>query len=259
MADHLHVIKNESPPSVGGFVLTDTASDILRSLTMAHRNFGTLTMIAGVPGVGKSKAVQHYCRTHPQPRSVWTHKMVAGEGKIWDLSVGLMEVLDIGAPNSRRMREERFRIAEAIGVESLLIIDEAQYLANYNPRGGFNYDALEWLRALAEEGGFSVAFCGDLALHEVVQAVPQLRRRIIRPVVVRTLPKSDVAKVAKQHGVYGDVMVDALTAVARRYGGLADVVNVLRHAALLDGKAVSPKSLQAAIHDLKLAPTGGQS
>lgn len=254
MTEHLHVIKNDESPSPGEFVMTKTVTDITRSLKMAHDNCGSLTMIAGIPGAGKSWAVGNYYDDNETTRY---HSMVAGEGKIWDVAVGLSSMLGLGAPNSRRMREERFRIGQSIGRGRLLVIDEAQYLANYNPRGGFNYDALEWLRAMAEESGLSVAFCGDLRLNDVTQAVPQLRRRILRPVIIRTVPKADVELVAKRHFVDDPVMVNALTAVAQQFGGLADVVNVLVHARRLGGQVVTAKTMQAAIHDLKLSSTRG--
>ena len=251
MAEHLHIIKENNDPPPVGEVLTSTAKDIIRSLQHAKENSGSLTMIAGVPGSGKSHTVHRYCEMQRwQP--IW-HTMVAGEGKIYDLAVGLMDKLDMGTPNTRRMREERFRIAEAIGPERLVIIDEAQYLSNYNPRGGFNYDAYEWLRAVAEEGMFSVAFVGDMALVEDVNAVPQLRRRVIRPVIIRSVPKEDVTKVADSHGINDAGMHAALAAVAKRYGGLGDVVNVIRHARKFAGSpSVGPDHLSAAIHDLKL-------
>lgn len=255
MTDHLRVIKDDVPAHVRTFAMTSTAADILRSFKMVQDDAGTLTMVAGIPGAGKSEAIKFHKATNAD--TLW-HTMVAGEGKIWDVAAGLMEMLDMGAPNSRRMREERHRIAEAIGPHRLVVIDEAQYLSNYNPRGGFNFDAYEWLRALAEEGMFSIAFCGDLALVDAVNSVPQLRRRMVRPVIIRTVPKADVAKIAERWAISDPAMLDALAFIARRHGGIGDVVKVIQHAKRFSDKAISPESLMAAIHDLKLAPMGGQ-
>lgn len=250
MPEHLKVINDQARTYTRRYVRTDTAIDIQRSLQMAHDEPGTLTMIAGIPGAGKSETINHYCATQ---QNVVYHSMTAGEGKIWDLAVGLMETLSIGTPNSRRMREERHRIAEAVGAETLLIIDEAQYLSNYNPRGGFNYDAYEWLRAMAEEGHFSVTFCGDLALYEAINAVPQLRRRVIRPVIIRSVPKADAIAVARHLGVSDLSMLEALAQVAKRFGGIADVVKVIDHAKrFCTGDDIERTALSAAITDLKL-------
>lgn len=251
MAEHLRVIKENNVPPPEGDVLTETARDIIRSLQHAKENPGSLTMIAGVPGSGKSHTVCRYYQMN-QWHPIW-HTAVAGEGKIWDLAVSLMDILSLGKPNSCTMREDRFRIAEAIGPERLVIVDEAQYLSTFNPRGANNFDAFEWLRALAEEGAFSVAFVGDMALVDAINSVPQLRRRVIRPVVISTTPKSDVIDVACSFGVTDTNMHAALAAVAKRYGGLGDVVNIIRHARkFAGGRHVAFDHLSAAIHDLKL-------
>lgn len=251
MAEHLRVINQNSEAPPEDDVLTETSRDIIRSLQHAKEDNGSLTMIAGVPGSGKSHTVRRYCELNDWS-PIW-HTAVAGEGKIWDLAVSLMDMLDLGKPNSATMRENRFQIAEAIGPERLVIIDEAQYLSNYNPRGANNFDAFEWLRALAEEGAFSVAFVGDMALVEAINSVPQLRRRVIRPVVISKVLKSDVVDVAHSFGVRDANMHAALAAVARRYGGLGDVVNVIKHARKFAGSHhVALDHLSAAIHDLKL-------
>ncbi|MFK7753679.1 MAG: AAA family ATPase [Sedimentitalea sp.] len=162
----------------------ETAQDMLRSPTLIRKKPGCLTMIAAVPGAGKTQTIQPYV----QETGAWiVHTATAGEGKIWDIVSALVEQLDMGGPNSRRLKEGRARIAAEIG-ERLLTIDEARYLAFKNPRFGTIYETYEWLRAMAEQGGFSISFCGDLALLKAVDYLLQLRRRRVRPVVVRAVP-----------------------------------------------------------------------
>lgn len=157
--------------------------------------------------------------------------IVAGEGRIRDLAATFMELFDMGTPNARRMREERQRIPEAIGADCVVIFDEAQYLANGTPRSGFNFDACEWVRAMADEGSFFAVFCGDLSLADTIGSVPQLRRRMVHPVVTRPVPKGDVVAFAEARGVTDASITDALAAVAKRHGGLADVKRTSDHAA----------------------------
>lgn len=255
MAEHLQLINPKQTRHASGLVMTQTASDILRSVQIVAEEPGTLTMVAGIPGIGKSETLLRYVQTNPETIKL---DIVAGEGRIWDLAAAFMERFDMGVPNSRRMREERQRITEAIGPERIVILDEAQYLANYNPRGGFNFDAYEWIRAMAEEGFFSVVFCGDLSLADAIGSVPQLRRRIVRPVVIRTIPKGDVVAFAASRGVTDRPITDALAAMAKRQGGLADVKRTLDHAAQrANGRAITAVDVKAALLYLGLSANGG--
>ncbi len=255
MAEHLHLIKPRSGQPPTGLVMTDTAADILRSVQLVAEEPGTLTMVAGIPGIGKSETILRYTQNNPETILL---NIVAGEGRIWDLASAFMERLEMGVPNSRRLREDRQRIAEAIGPDRVVILDEAQYLATFNPRGGANFDAFEWVGAMAEEGCFSVVFCGDLALDKTISSVPQLRRRMVRPVVIRSVPKGDVVAFAASHGVTDPAMTDALVAVAKRLGGIADVKRALVHAAKRAGdNSIAPADLKAALLYLGLAPQGG--
>lgn len=251
MTDYLRAIKtNPEPPPMHEDV-TDTERDMMRSMRMVQSQPGTLTMIAGIPGCGKSHTIKRFRQT-AGAGTIW-HTVAAGEGRIWDLATGLSKVLEISPPNSRKMHDELERIGAEIGLGGLVFVDEAQYLANYNPRGGYNFDAFEWLRHVAETCCFSVVFCGDLSLVEAVNAVPQLRRRIIRPVIVRSVPHGDVATVAGSQGVTDPAMINALAQVARRYGGLGDVKNAITHARRFSGcQGIGPDHLAEAIRDLKL-------
>lgn len=255
MAEHLRIINTPQARPASGLIMTDTATNILRSVKLVADEPGTLTMVAGIPGVGKSETLLRYVQNKPEAIKL---DIVAGEGRIWDLAAAFMERFEMGVPNSRRMREERQRITEAIGVDRVVILDEAQHMANYNPRGGFNFDAFEWVRAMAEEGCFSVVFCGDLSLADTIGSVPQLRRRMVRPVVIRSVPKGDVAAFAEARGVTDATITDALAAMAKRYGGLADVKRTLDHAAQRAGdRRIVAADVKAALMYLGLSAQGG--
>ena len=256
MAEHLHIIKPPAARHAPGLVMTQTASDILRSVQLVAEEPGTLTMVAGIPGCGKSETLLRYVQNNPDAIKL---DIVAGEGRIWDLAAAFMELFEMGVPNSRRMREERLRITEAIGVGRVVIFDEAQYMAIYNPRGASNFDTFEWIRAMAEEGFFSVVFCGDLSLADTIGSVPQLRRRMVRPVVIRSVPKADVAMFAASRGVTDSVVIDALSVMAKRYGGIADVKRVMDHAAQrANGHAITAADVKAALLFLGLSAQGGR-
>lgn len=121
----------------GGFVMTETAQDMLRSLQLVKSLGGdAITMIAAVPGTGKTQALWHF-RRDVMPRAIF-HTAVAGEGTPWGVACQLMELLEIGVPNSRDLLGSRRSIAEGIGAEGMLMVDEAQHLVQRNPRGKDN-------------------------------------------------------------------------------------------------------------------------
>ena len=171
MAEHLRLISTETArPVPGQFIETGTATEILHSLGVVYQRPGEFVgLIAGAPGVGKSEAIWRFKRMAP---GVFIHKAVQGEGGVWNLANELSRLLEIDAPNGRHLPDERRRIADAFGAESMLIIDEAQYLVQRNTRGKDDWQAFEWLRFMAEDGMLSLAFCGDLTLRELETISP---------------------------------------------------------------------------------------
>jgi DNA transposition AAA+ family ATPase len=258
LAEHLRLINSEASPEGGWFAMTETARDMLRSLDYVRGlDGGGMTMIAAAPGTGKTATVQRYIETN---RRTFRVEAVSGEGGIWSAAIGIFKALELGDPNSRDLPGDREKIAEAIGVDGMLIIDEAQYLIQRNPRGKDNIDALEWLRSISEDGCCSIVFVGDLALVDAVEKLPQLKRRLRRPIIVRRVSKADVEAVAAKAGFRDPAVIDLLSAVARRAGGLGDVANAMSHASIFAGGGqVQSFHIAAAIEDLKLSPQGGKS
>lgn len=236
-----------------GFVMTESAQDILRSLQLVSAaGDGAITLIAAAPGAGKTEALWHF--KNNMRRDAIFHTAVAKEDDTpWGAACQLMEVLEIGRPNSRDMRGSRQRIAEKVGVQGTLIIDEAQNLVHHNLRGGTDWTTLEWFRQMAEEGYFSLVFCGDLSLLETASRLPQLWRRMRRRVVIKNVTNNDVATLARHRGVTEPAVVETLFRVARRGGGLGDVDAAIAHAQLLSGKDIPDAPfVMAALEDLNL-------
>lgn len=258
MAEHLKLISPEAArPVPGQFIETDTASDILHSLGVVYQRPGEFVgLIAGAPGVGKTETIWRFKRMTP---AVFIHKAVQGEGGVWNLANELCRMLDIDAPNGRRLPEERRRIAEAFGAESMLIVDEAQYLTQRNTRGKDDWQAFEWLRFMAEEGMLSLVFCGDLTLRELENVSPPLWRRMRRRNIIARAPKADVTAVATLWNITAPQAIDLLFTVARKGGALGDVVSVCREAHMLAGEGqITLEHVLAALEDLKLIPRIGK-
>jgi hypothetical protein len=234
------------PRAPGGFVRTDTAADILRSLELVRSIDGTaMTMIAGAPGVGKSRTLFEFCAGIGYDAIVLT--VASGEGSPFDLATELARMYRENA-NGKSLAYLRDMFARWIGPGRLIAVDEAQYLT---PKGA------EWLRALAEDGGIDLVLCGDLALSAMVEGIPQLRSRMVRPVLVAGVSEPDVSALATEYGYSDALAVKALHAVACRAGGLRNVQNVLRLAKLFAGAAPPDLGhLKAAIIDMKLGMEG---
>ncbi|TDL83903.1 hypothetical protein E2L05_18720 [Meridianimarinicoccus aquatilis] len=258
MAEHLRLAKTDSPPRVRGFVMTDTARDILRSLSLV-RQFGgaAMTMIAGAPGVGKSEALKHYAAQNGA--GCIYIQAVRGEGTPWNFAHSIAAQFGYGAPDFHTVQEARMRFAQALGPDCLLIVDEAQYLDQKNRRTGRTGEALEWVRGMAKTGGFPVVLCGDLSLPNTEATMPQLQSRMRRPVYIPRVTPGDVQAMAVAEGFTDPAAARVLEVIAALRGGLRNVENVARLAQLFAGDGKPDLShLKAAIVDMKLAPKGSK-
>ena len=262
MAEHLRLAKaGEAPPQRGrdGFVMTETARDILRSLELVRDIGGAaMTMIAGAPGVGKTKAVKHFA-DQLGDRCIYI-PAVCGEGTPWHFAQSLSRWW-VSVERFNSVVEARELFARYIGPDRLLIVDEAQYLDQKPKYSGMKGEAFEWLRGMAESGQFQLVLCGDLRLVPAVAAMPQLHSRVRagRPVVIESVTTADVQAIASGTGFAMPDAISMLTAVARQKGGLRNVENVLRLARLFAGNGRPELAhLKAAILDMKLAPKGGK-
>jgi DNA transposition AAA+ family ATPase len=248
--------EEEARPEPAGFVMTETAQDILCSLRLLRTlPEPGITMIAGAPGVGKTRALRRFAEEAPR---VMLHTVAAGEGKPWNIMCALMSRHD-PKPNSRDLTESRLRLASYIGAGHILVVDEAQTLELRDSRAAANRDSFEWLRALAEDGELSLVLCGDLALAEAVAKLPQLQSRLRRPLVIRSVPEADVAALAASHGIAGPKELRFLASLSRQMGSLRNVTSVAQLASVYAGRERPDLShLAAAAATLKLAQPEAQ-
>lgn len=240
---------------IGDWVDTETSKDTFRSLELVKlADRPAMTMIAGAPGTGKTTAVRRFC--HEEGHNAIYIQAARGEGTAWNFAKSL-SALWYSRPFFNTLAEARTTFASYIGARRVLVVDEAQYLHQKNRQTGQTGAAYEWLRATADEGGFDLVFCGDLALPNAIAAMPQLQSRMMRPVVIDQVSRTDVATVVEGTPFATPAGLDALHAIARLGGGLRNVENVTRLAYLFAGQeAPTLAHLKAAIVDMKLAPKG---
>lgn len=259
MADIVKLSSHErTKPVLGGFVKTEVALDIRRTLDkLQATGGGQMALIAGQPGCGKSEVMWNFKNATP---GAIIHRVTAGEGGAFSAAQELMLALEMGEPNARRLGAERRRIGEQIGAGNMLLIDEAQYMVQFNTRGADSWLALEWFRSMADECWINIALVGDLRLLGMEMALPQLWGRVStnRPVIIRETAKADMTAIAASFQIEHLTSLQMLNSVAKR-GGLRQVSNVCRHSWVVSGgKPPQPEDVAAAIEDLKIFDMRGQ-
>ena len=259
MADIVKLSSHErTKPVLGGFVKTEVALDIQRTLTMLHASGGgQMALIVGQPGSGKTEAMRDFKNRTP---GVVHYTVTAGEGGAFGAAQEMMRVFEMGEPNARKLAAERRRIGEWIGAGNMLLIDEAQYLCQFNKRGADSWLALEWFRSMADECFINVALIGDLFLLGMETALPQLWGHVSthRPVIIRETAKADVQAIASSYRIVDATSLQVLRSVSKR-GGLRQVANVCRHAWVISGgQSPRPEDIGAAVEDLKIFDMRGK-
>lgn len=243
---------SDRPRRIGDWAETQTARDITRSLEMVTAIDGPgFTMIAGGPGTGKTTAVRRFCEA--RGHDALYVQAARDEGTVSNTAHALARLFGDAVPHFKTLADARFILAQQIGRNRLLVVDEAQYLNQRHTKTGQIGAAFEWLRAMADEGRFHLVFCGDLHLPRAIEAMPQLQSRMMRPVIIGRVSRADVAAVVAGTRVDRAQFIEVLHGVAQLKGGLRNVANVAQLAQLFAGEGeVTLAHLKAAIIDLKL-------
>lgn len=259
MSEILNFAKASEPVSDEfGFIRTETARDILRTLTLLQSvNGPAVSMISGAPGIGKTETLLHYERENPE--IALRISIPKGEGNPFHVSANILNMFNPYKRHDNDMTVRRNTIMRSVGHGRILLVDEAQNLFQRNKASCTKGASFGWLVAASEEGGFDLVFCGDHTLSAIMLDFPHLQSRMRRPVLIHAAAAGDVAALAADQGFTDKVGVDLLGAIAKLSGGLRNVDNVLRMAAIFAGKdRIAAGHVQAAIKDLKLKPTGGK-
>lgn len=258
---------------IGGFVMTETATDILRTLKNVQSIDGTaMTYISGGTGIGKTRALIRFCQE--QKGQAIYHSVVKGQGNPYDLATLLMGLylddasisgLEVILRGKKRyadlgndLNAASAMIADEIGPDRILVIDEGQNLNQRHKKTSERGASFGWLQGLAEQGCFKLILCGDLTLAPMIEADQQLHSRMIRWRKIKSASRADVAAFLSATDLDTPEVVEVLHHVARRPGGLRNVEQVIWDARIFAGEgALTPAHVRAAIIDLGLEPKGG--
>ena len=257
MTEHLKIANTDVPERrIGDWADTETSVDIRRSLELVKAaRRPSMTMIAGVPGSGKTTTLIDFCHEHDG--DVIYLPVAKAEGTAWNFAQRLaLRFTNDPRGAFQSLAEARMRFDWWLKGR-MLLVDEAQYLNQKNRKTGDVGEVYEWLRAASEEVGFHVVFCGDLALTAPIESMPQLQSRMLRPIIIRHVSRADVAAITAGTPFATPQAIDILHKLAQMRGGLRNVERVADMAAFYAGDDTPDMGhLKVAVHEMKLATKG---
>ena len=230
MPEKVTWINTERPPTRhAGFVETESARKMMLSLRSA-RATGGITMIIASSGVGKTKSKFQF-RDKEAPKSIIVD-IGPDQARPWGLACALCERLGLEEPNARNLASSRRQIANEIGPDGFVMIDEAQNLIHDGKeKRTDDYRAFEWARMMQEEGGFGLAFIGDTNLDRVLAKYPQLKRRTHPRVRITGAEPGDVEAFCHAHGLTDERAVRKMAASVQGQGGGLGALSKIKEAA----------------------------
>lgn len=245
-------------PVLPSFVDTPTSRRIIAGLAYAQ-SARNIAMVYGAAGVGKTRTIRHYRKTHS---SVWVVTASPMRSKTNPLLDAIATALGIVDGRRDPASLSKAIIAKLTGTGGLLILDEAQHLSD---------GALEAVRSihdavnddLDDDGaGVGVALVGNTVLYTRVRGqkrsydFSQVTRRIGKYVRLDGPTDDDVQAIAAAFKLHGRDELDMAREIARRPGALGLLEQTLKQAWLMAAGEVPPgrptlDHIRAAFSDLQ--------
>lgn len=211
-------------PADPAFVLTSTASAFIATLQMAQA-LGTVAVISGGAGVGKTKAVCEYRRT---TANVWVVTARADTATMGPMLEAVCDALGISERIARR------RAGACIGrlrdTAGLVIIDEAQHLKT---------EALELLRGIHDASQVGMVLVGNETVYSKLEGrgrtpeFAQLFSRIGRRTRRTSPARGDIDALVAAWGIADAGQAKLLRAIGSKPGALRNIRMTMRQAHLL--------------------------
>jgi len=234
--------KKKVSPKEPDFAETSVSRTVFNAVSYAHLR-GTVAVVYGDAGVGKTYAVREYIRQHSLALAVTASPTYASITGINEL---LAEQLGVRERVARRITREIIGKLKNSG--RVVIVDEAQHLTART---------LDHLRCVSDESGVGIAFIGNEEVYkrlygsgraEFAQLFSRIGMR--KQVLANRLTEEDINSVFGAYGLEKGA-IDILAAVAKTNYGLRGAVNVFINAAAVYG-AVDKGGLVKVMRDMDI-------
>lgn len=214
-------------PKEPDFVETNVSRIVMNAISYAHLR-GTISVVYGDAGVGKTCAVKQYMKNNSLALCITispTYASITGVNELIAEQLGVRERV------SRKITREIIGKLKNSG--RVLVIDEAQHLT---------VRALNHLRCLSDESGIGIALVGNEEVYSKLRGTgradfAQLFSRIgmRKQVLTNNVTIDDIRAIFTPYGIAEDAM-ELLAAVTRTGYGLRGAVNVYVNTAAVFGK-----------------------
>lgn len=230
--------------ALDGFADTPTASHISMALERAYST-SAITVIAGVPGVGKTTTCKRFVETNSY---VWRCQFTRYTRTPYTVLSQIATAIDINTVY--RPGELGQRIEATLGQRGgMLICDEAQHLTA---------DGFEIVRGLFDtvndEGAcLGIALVGHADLMQKIASLPQLLGRVSAPLNIAAITPRDVDALLDKCGITDGKTRTFLRNHAGQSTGFRRIVNALKDAVTYagsDGVALNVDHVRQAWTDL---------
>ncbi|EPK9924692.1 AAA family ATPase, partial [Citrobacter freundii] len=225
---------------------TPTSQKILATLTWAQLA-GTIVLVYGNPGVGKTKAIRQYAATGNNVWHITASKSRSNELEtLYELALK-MGIADAPYRRGALSRLLRQRLPDTRG---LIVVDEADWLS---------LDAVEELRILQEECGVGLALVGNHKVYDRLTGgqrsvdFARLFSRVSKKYVINTVSAGDVDSFCDAWQVCGQEERKLLKMIARRPGALRSLSHILPLAGIYaqgKGETIGTSHIQSAMLEL---------
>ncbi|EAY9778691.1 TPA: AAA family ATPase [Escherichia coli] len=234
-------------PEPPRFVETQTAKQIWTSMRFANLT-GTIAVICGNPGVGKSEAAREFCRTN---NNVWMITIAPSRASTLECLTELAEELGMSNVPCRKGPLSRNLRRRLKGTQGLVIVDEADHL---------DTEALEELRLLQESACIGLVLMGNHRVYSNMTSngdrtieFARLFSRIAKRTAINKTKEDDVNAIADAWQITGKNEREVLQQIAQTPGALRIMNQTLRLAvmnAFGKGERVNEDYLREAYKEL---------
>lgn len=214
-------------PKAPDFAETTVSRTVINAIEYARLR-GTVSVVYGDAGVGKTSAAREYLKNNSLALGITispTYASITGVNELIAEQLGVRERV------ARRITREIIDKLNNSG--RVLVVDEAQHLTGR---------ALDHLRCISDEAGIGVALIGNEEVYSKLRgrgqaAFAQLFSRIgmRKQVLTSNLTKEDILQIFGGYGLDSTV-IDLLAAVARTAYGIRGAVNVFINTAAVFGR-----------------------